>query len=985
MAERRHRSKRARGDNPDLHLATRDDSSSTDENGDLGDSEQSSLRSLDRIGITELLDQDSRPTFIIDLRASEKELNGRLKVTWSNKSLKFFDGLRSVIHTDTFYPPLASAAPPSDAVFAIESDFKEWAISMPEFDSELDGFMPRHEYRGMYWSSCTLRKRWRVISASQVPNQRTKSHGTPRSSRSNSRSTPDSLRSSLKSEGRSDSDPAVFEEDSLSKQLADSESKFRVLTELNPVGMYYLSPDGGILYCNDMWYEITGHPRGLEGEMSFMNVLSEIDHPMMMREWEILTTQKAKRNFELRLRNPWIDERTGEKKQKWILASCDQEFDEEGNLKTIMGCITDISAQKHAEEDAVARANLVEKLALRTQEAAQHERNFQQMAELAPCGMFTFDPEGKITWANSQWYEMTGHPRNVDEHSPMSFVNCVEQQDRDAFLNEWQNLTVAKEEVSMELRLKKPWIREDSGGAVRDAKWILFLALPSVDDDGNLTKVLGCTTDISGFKFAEHVQMLSRVQAEEAKRNQETFIDMTSHEMRNPLSAIMLCADGVANSIIEYQGLKTHTDSVLQELLESNLDAAQTIVLCAQHQKRIIDDVLTLSKLNSTMLHVTPVQVQIESTVRRTLKMFESELAAHDIKLKFTVEPSYHHEGIDLVYCDPVRLTQIFINLLTNAIKFTRTELNREISVNLRASILTPPSETATEIQWFPSKPSSDIQDLTLAPDWGTGQQVYLYFAVKDTGRGLSDDERTRLFHRFSQASPKTHVQYGGSGLGLFISRELTELQGGEIGVTSKEGAGSTFAFYIKARKATGITFEAPNGFSLRLPTTSTTGTGGTSTPVDRETPKSTRTRSSYHILLVEDNLINQKVLSKQLRSTGSVVHVANHGVEALDFLSKTTLWRDESGQGQKMDLSLILMDLEMPVMDGLACTRRIRDLEREGRVTRHVPIIAVTANTRVEQMEMALESGMDDIVAKPFQIPELMQKMDRLMSSQKG
>jgi signal transduction histidine kinase len=78
-----------------------------------------------------------------------------------------------------------------------------------------------------------------------------------------------------------------------------------------------------------------------------------------------------------------------------------------------------------------------------------------------------------------------------------------------------------------------------------------------------------------------------------------------------------------------------------------------------------------------------------------------------------------------------------------------------------------------------------------LAPDWGTGQQVYLYFSVKDTGRGLSEDEKTRLFHRFSQASPRTHVQYGGSGLGLFISRELTELQGGEIGVASTEGAGS--------------------------------------------------------------------------------------------------------------------------------------------------------------------------------------------------
>ena len=161
-----------------------------------------------------------------------------------------------------------------------------------------------------------------------------------------------------------------------------------------------------------------------------------------------------------------------------------------------------------------------------------------------------------------------------------------------------------------------------------------------------------------------------------------------------------------------------------------------------------------------------------------------------------------------------------------------------------------------------------------------------------------------------------------------------------------------------------------------------------------------TRVRHNYHILLVEDNLINQKVLSKQLRGVGCTVHVANHGVEALDFLAKTTLWNDSSGGDQRMELSLILMDLEMPVMDGLTCCRRIRDLQRERKIKIHVPIIAVTANARTEQMDVAIEAGMvrrsispllwfsliaiqDDIVTKPFHIPELMQKMDQLMSQQ--
>jgi len=405
-----------------------------------------------------------------------------------------------------------------------DSEFKEWCTSLSNFNGSTDGYLPRHTYRGMFWTSSTLRGRWRVVSASQVPNQRRRSHGTPRSSRSTSRPISVSTGRSSGSE-RSDSEVPPVETD-LTKHLADSASKFKVLTELNPVGMYYLSPDGNVVYANDMWYEITGHPRGLEGDMSFMNVIAESDHPLITREWEILTTERGRRTFELRLRKPWFDEATGTPKQKWILASCDQEFDEEGNLKSIMGCITDISAQKHVEEDAVERANLVEKLALRTQEAAQHERNFQQMAELAPCGMFTFDPECKITWANSQWYEMTGHSRNPAEHCPMSFLNCIEQQDHDEFRLQWQKLTVAKEEVTSELRLKKPWMRKESNEA--NTTWILFLALPQLDDSGTLTKVFGCTTDISHFKWATHVQLQSRLQAEEAKRQQETFIDMTS-------------------------------------------------------------------------------------------------------------------------------------------------------------------------------------------------------------------------------------------------------------------------------------------------------------------------------------------------------------------------------------------------------------------------------------------------------------------------
>jgi CheY-like chemotaxis protein len=135
--------------------------------------------------------------------------------------------------------------------------------------------------------------------------------------------------------------------------------------------------------------------------------------------------------------------------------------------------------------------------------------------------------------------------------------------------------------------------------------------------------------------------------------------------------------------------------------------------------------------------------------------------------------------------------------------------------------------------------------------------------------------------------------------------------------------------------------------------------------------------------LIVEDNIVNQKVLSKQLRSAGCTVHVANHGGEALSFLSKTRFWAGNENNG--LLLHIILMDLEMPVMNGLTCVKRIRELQKEGVITRHVPVIAVTANARSEQIATAKESGMDSVVTKPFRIPELLPEMERQVRRGEG
>lgn len=348
----------------------------------------------------------------------------------------------------------------------------------------------------------------------------------------------------------------------------------------------------------------------------------------------------------------------------------------------------------------------------------------------------------------------------------------------------WSNLVHHTSPVNAEFRFKAQ--REVQKGHTTDT-WVLASAYPEKDSNGQLKVIFGSVTNITQQKWAEHLEKRKMEEALEMKRQQENFIDITSHEMRNPLSAILQCADEISTTLTGYRSSETTATTSLDNLFDSNIDAAQTIALCAQHQKRIVDDILTLSKLDSALLLVTPCDVMPVSVVQRALKMFDGEVQTARIKLDFRIDNSLRRLDVQWVKIDPSRLLQVLINLTTNAIKFTTTQAKRIITVTLGASLQRPSQVPAFDrVSYIPSR--AKRKDLTDSADWGTGEKVYLYFAVQDTGRGLSEDETKLLFHRFSQASPRTHVQYGGSGLGLFISRELVELQGGQIGVSSRPG-----------------------------------------------------------------------------------------------------------------------------------------------------------------------------------------------------
>lgn len=617
--------------------------------------------------------------------------------------------------------------------------------------------------------------------------------------------------------------------------------------------------------------------------------------------------------------------------------------------------------QRAAKLAALDRIELSEQLAARTQEARDSETRFTRMAEFSPTGLFIADADGHITYCNDTYYEITRVPR--DAISTDRWINAVKEEDQPRVRDLWKQVTLNTKPITAEFRFKAQW--EDRTGNRSDT-WVLFSAYPEKSHpDGSLKSVFGSITNISQQKWAEDFQKRKMEEAVELKRQQENFIDITSHEMRNPLSAILQCADEISSTLQEARDAGLEVDD---ELIANSIDAAQTIALCAQHQKRIVDDVLTLSKLDSHMLMVTPVDVQPLSVIQRALKMFENEVQSADINMRFVVDNSYKELGIDWIRADPQRVLQVLINLTTNAIKFTTSEAKRDIIVTL-AAYHEKPSQIPTKlVEFFPSRHT--IGDMTAGPDWGDGEVVYVQFAVQDTGRGLTADEKKLLFMRFSQASPRTHVQYGGSGLGLFISRELTELQGGEIGVLSEAGHGSTFAFYIKARRSTEpsdkqvqfpgllkqISAEKPRRQEEIIKTKDFAA-------VDSKRLGEERAKKDIKVLIVEDNLVNQRVLQKQLKHLGFTVYVANHGGECLDRLRESNWWKDNRvptmASSQTLDLGVVLMDQEMPVMDGLAATKKIRDWEQEGALVNHVPIIAVTANARQEQIDALLNAGM--------------------------
>jgi signal transduction histidine kinase/CheY-like chemotaxis protein len=467
---------------------------------------------------------------------------------------------------------------------------------------------------------------------------------------------------------------------------------------------------------------------------------------------------------------------------------------------------------------------------------------------------------------------------------------------------EWTYLTAAGEMLPMEvIGVRIPW---------KDSFRLLIYSRDLREAKANEQKIREANRELREAKERAETALL---QAEYYNKAKSDFLSRMSHEMRTPLNAIMGMT-GITRNTED----PARRNACLYKIDESS-----------RHLLGIINNVLDMAHLDTGKFVLEPGTFSFREMFGRVYETAALPVKAKSQRFSVTIAEDIP----DLVLADEKRLREVLLHLLSNSVKFTPE--NGSISVS--ASLVRPGPECESSLS------ACTIQ-----------------FEVADTGKGISREQQERLFYAFEQADNSITREYGGTGLGMAIAKNIVELMGGKIRVESETGKGSTFIFTVPVKKVNNKDKNfntVGNEVSLNL--------------------------SGKHLLIVDDVEINRDILLALLENSGAAVSAACSGAEAIRIFS-------EGG------CDLILMDIHMPDMDGIEAARQIRRLEDTGSLrgararmlggspaeVPHVPVIAVTADTSGDMLRRCMSAGMNDRIAKPVDFDALLGTVKKYLSA---
>lgn len=525
---------------------------------------------------------------------------------------------------------------------------------------------------------------------------------------------------------------------------------------------------------------------------------------------------------------------------------------------------------EHQIKDAISK-----ELQVKHESLIKAEQKYRSIFENAIEGIFQTDSEGRIIAVNPSAVKILGYSSAEEMCNILSDIKnqCYyDPNERDIFL---KKLLEKDRLVGYETQ----FVKKD-GSII----WVSINAHVVRDQQNNILYYEGSLIDITELKKKEKIEQ-ERKAAEAATKAKSQFLANVSHEIRTPMNAII----GMTQATLKTD-LTPHQRKNLNHVLESS-----------RHLLSIINDILDFSKIEAGKIELDIIDFDLEEMIQSIIDIYELEAARKGLHLTVT----YHPDVPKYVKGDPGRLRQVLINLIGNAIKFTKKG-------SIILSISLPRKEMITD-------------------------NIPIQFSVIDTGIGISKDKLDLIFESFKQADSSISRRFGGSGLGLSICKRLVELMNGTIWVESEVGKGSNFSFIIQMAPGNPSQIE---------------------TQKEEVYNENRFLEEAPRVLLVEDNPINIQVAEMYLSEIGCQATSVTGGQDAIRLLSE-----------HKFDM--VVMDVEMPDMDGFETTKRIRRGE-SGVANSQIPIIAMTAHAVEGYRNKCIEAGMNDYISKPIDIDHL-------------